>query len=151
MNPRLCLNVALLICIAGAAANAQQQCIRSSKPDLLGLTGGRMTGGALPPRVIYMPEPEYDEASRKAVIQGSVVLWVELDGKGKVKKIRPTDSWGHSLLEPDKCSGNERCPMPPQLIHNAIENVRHWTFEPACKDGHGVPVMINVVVTFTLY
>jgi TonB family protein len=37
------------------------------------------------------------------------------------------------------------------LDEKAVEAVRQWRFEPAKKDGHPVPVMINVEVNFRLY
>jgi len=37
------------------------------------------------------------------------------------------------------------------LDEKAIEAVKNWRFEPALKDGHPVPVRIQIEVDFHLY
>lgn len=37
------------------------------------------------------------------------------------------------------------------LDDRAVETVRHWTFEPAERNGDAVAVMLNISVNFRLY
>jgi TonB family protein len=100
-----------------------------------GYGGGayRVGGGVSAPKVLYDPDPEYSEEARKAKYQGTVVLWLVVAPDGKPQDIKVQRSLGMGLDE------------------KAIEAVRQWRFEPAKKDGHAVPVMINVEVNFRLY
>jgi TonB family protein len=100
-----------------------------------GYGGGayRVGGGVSAPRVVYDPDPEYSEEARKAKYQGTVTLWLVVSAEGKPYDIRVQRSLGMGLDE------------------KAIEAVKQWRFEPARKDGHPVPVMINVEVNFRLY
>jgi len=100
-----------------------------------GYGGGayRVGGGVSAPRVLYDPDPEYSEEARKAKYQGTVVLWLVVNADGKPQDIKVTRPLGMGLDE------------------KAIEAVRQWRFDPAKKDGHPVPVMINVEVNFRLY
>ena len=141
------------IVVSALAGFAQPPCLRSSKPDLEPIPRNAIGRGILPPRVVVKPEPEYDEESRKNQIQGTVILWVQLDASGKLKNVRPVESFGYSLKGSQDCSANDtkRCPLPAPLIREAVENVWHWEFEPACKDGHGIPTKLNVEVSFHLY
>ncbi len=100
-----------------------------------GYGGGpyRVGGGVSAPKVLYEPDPEYSEEARKAKYQGTVVLWLVVDANGRPEQIRVQRALGMGLDE------------------KAIEAVKTWKFEPAKKDGHPVPVMINVEVNFRLY
>lgn len=42
-------------------------------------------------------------------------------------------------------------PLGMGLDEEAVRAVSVWNFDPATKDGKGVPVMINVEVNFRLY
>jgi protein TonB len=100
-----------------------------------GYGGGayRVGGGVSAPKALYAPDPEYSEEARKAKYQGTVVLWLVVDASGRPQQIRVQRSLGMGLDE------------------KAIEAVKQWKFDPARKDGHAVPVMINVEVNFRLY
>ncbi|MFB3814450.1 MAG: energy transducer TonB [Terriglobales bacterium] len=100
-----------------------------------GIGGGayRVGGGVSPPRVIEDPNPEFSEEARKAKYQGTVILWLIVGVDGRAHDIRIQRSIGMGLDE------------------KAIEAVRRWRFEPGRKDGHPVPVQINVEVNFRLY
>ena len=101
-----------------------------------GGTGGgvfRVGGGVSAPRPLSTPDPEYSEEARKAKYQGTCVLWLIVGPDGKPRDIRVSRTLGLGLDE------------------KAIEAVRHWTFEPAMKDGRPVAVQINVEVRFSLY
>lgn len=90
-------------------------------------------GGVTIPRPIYMPDPEFSEAARKARHQGIVTLWVVLNAQGRVERERVYSSLGMGLDE------------------QAIAAVRNWRFEPATKNGHPIPVQMYVEVSFRLY
>jgi len=83
--------------------------------------------------VIYQTDPEFSEEARKAKFQGTCVLALVVDAMGRPTEIHVVNSLGMGLDE------------------KAIESVKQWKFEPGQKDGHPVPVAINVEVDFHLY
>lgn len=89
--------------------------------------------GVTAPRVIYDPEPEYSPEARAAKYQGTVILHAIVAPDGRPHAIQVSRSLGMGLDE------------------KAIEAVNTWRFEPATKDGHAVPVMIEIYVSFHLY
>ena len=141
----------LCVVLVSASCFAQPPCFRSSKPDFLGIPRWAWGTGKLPPRVTSRPDPEYDEESKKLNVQGTVLLSVELDDYGKIKGVTPLKSFGRSLSQPDKCPVREGCPLPEGMVRKAIENVKRWEFEPACKNEHGIPTTVTVEVNFRLY
>jgi protein TonB len=90
-------------------------------------------GGITIPRPIYMPDPEYSDAARKAHHQGTVTLWVVLNVQGRIEHERVYTSLGMGLDE------------------QALAAVRNWRFEPATKNGLAVPVQMYVDVSFRLF
>jgi protein TonB len=86
-----------------------------------------------PPRALETPDPEYPEGARRALQQGTVVLWLIVGPDGKPRDIRVSRALGMGFDE------------------KAIEAVSRWRFEPAMKDGKPVAVQINVEVNFRLY
>jgi len=93
----------------------------------------RVGGGVSAPRPIYDPDPDYSEEARKAMYQGTVLLWLIVGPDGKPRDVRVQHSLGMGLDE------------------KAIEAVRQWKFEPAMKDGQPVAVEVNIEVNFHLY
>lgn len=100
-----------------------------------GIGGGvyHVGGAVLAPRPIEMPEPDYTEQARAAKLQGVCILSLIVDADGTTRDIHVARSLGMGLDE------------------KAIDAVRHWTFQPATRDGMKVPVQISVQVTFKLY
>ena len=92
----------------------------------------RVGGDVTPPKATYAPDPGYSEEARKAKLEGTVVLWLVVDANGLPQKIRVQRSLGMGMDE------------------EAIKAVKQWRFEPATKNGHPVPVMINAQVNFKL-
>ncbi len=84
------------------------------------------------PAVVRQVEPEYSEDARKARLTGTVVLYVEIDERGRVSKVEVRQSLGLGLDE------------------KAIEAIRKWRFRPARKDGKPVPSVAMVDVGFHL-
>jgi protein TonB len=90
----------------------------------LGITQG--------PVVLHQEEPEYSEEARKARYQGTVVLGIEIDAKGKVSNIRVLRGLGLGLDE------------------KAMAAVVKWLFRPAMAGGKAVAAPAQVSVTFHL-
>ncbi|MBI4903629.1 MAG: energy transducer TonB [Acidobacteria bacterium] len=93
------------------------------------IIGGPRPGGVLrPPAVLYQIEPEFSEEARKARVEGTVVLVVEVDEQGRAQNIQLRRSLGLGLDE------------------RAIEAVKKWRFRPATQNGKPVrhPALIEV-------
>jgi TonB family protein len=105
-------------------------------PGIIAGFGGdlyRPGNGVSAPRAIYDPDPEYSDEARKARYQGIVVLSLVVDPAGRARDIRVARSLGMGLDE------------------KAIAAVEQWRFAPGMKDGHPVPVLVNIEVNFRLY
>lgn len=89
--------------------------------------------GVTPPRLIHSVDPEYDKASRKAKVQGIVVLSVLVTENGEPQDLKVVRG------------------LNPALDENAIRAVSRWRFAPATKNGNPVATKVNVEVTFRLY
>lgn len=85
-----------------------------------------------PPVPLYKPEPQYSKEALKKKIQGTVVLYVEVDPSGHPRNISVIRSLGHGLDE------------------KAIEAVGKWEFRPGYKDGEPVNVAATIEVNFRL-
>jgi TonB family protein len=88
--------------------------------------------GLTNPVALYRPEPDYSEDARKAKLQGTVLLEVVVDQKGRPQIRRVLQSLGLGLDE------------------QAIKAVSTWRFKAGMMDGKPVPVLINVYVSFRL-
>jgi TonB family protein len=100
-----------------------------------GRAGGgvfRVGGGVDPPVLVSKTEPQYSEEARKAGIQGTVLLYVQIDPTGKATNIRVVKSLTRGLDE------------------NAIEAVEKWKFKPGAKNGDPVTVEATIEVNFRL-
>ena len=73
-------------------------------------------------------EPQYTEEARKARLQGTVILEVEVRSDGTV--------------DPDSITVIQGLGMG--LTEKAIEAVQHWTFKPAYKNGKPMGVAMPV-------
>jgi TonB family protein len=92
----------------------------------------RVGGGVSAPSLLYKVEPDYSEEARQNRIQGTVVLYVEVNPDGHAGNIRVVRSLGHGLDE------------------KAIEAVQKWVFRPGYKDGNPVTVVATIEVNFRL-
>ncbi|MFN7937950.1 MAG: energy transducer TonB [Bryobacteraceae bacterium] len=97
-----------------------------------GIAGRGQLGWSEGPTVLYQIEPEYSEEARKARLTGTVVLFVDIDEKGRVSRVEVRQSLGLGLDE------------------KAIEAIRKWRFRPARKDGKPVTSSAIVDVGFHL-
>ena len=98
-----------------------------------GVAKDKRKDGVTPPKVIYAPDPEYTEAARRDKIQGTVVVWLNLEADGT-----PHDMKVVRGLRPD-------------LDAKAVEVVAKWRFEPAVKDGIPFAMPLKVEVAFSLH
>jgi periplasmic protein TonB len=94
----------------------------------LGAGGGAISA----PTVIFKAEPEYSEDARKAKLQGTVRLQIEVDTHGLAQHIVINQSLGLGLDE------------------RAVDAVKKWRFNPGKVNGKPVTVIAFVDVNFRL-
>jgi TonB family protein len=88
--------------------------------------------GVTAPVVTYRAEPEYTQAAGRKKIQGTVILYLEVDTTGHPRNIKVKRGLGYGLDE------------------KAVEAVTKWRFRPGTKDGKPVTVAATVEVNFRL-
>jgi TonB family protein len=116
----------IFLCLFFAAAGISQQ------PDVPPAIAQPKPGGVSAPSLLYKVEPSYTEEARQAHIEGTVVLYVEVDPSGKAVNPRVVRS------------------VDPGLDQKAIEAVAKWIFRPGYKDGKPVTVAATIEVNFRL-
>ena len=84
-------------------------------------------------RLLSKPEPQYTEEARKNQITGTVMLRAVFSSSGEVVQIRALNT------------------LPFGLTERAIAAARKIKFVPAMKDGHPVPVYMQLEYNFNLY
>src|SRR5271157_4497642 len=94
--------------------------------------GGGFLGDVTQPVLLWKIEPEYTDEARRAKIQGTVVLRIEVDTRGQAQNITVRQSLGLGLDE------------------RAIEAVRRWRFRPGYRDGKPWVTAAMVQVNFRL-
>jgi TonB family protein len=92
----------------------------------------RVGNGVTMPTLISKVEPTYTQEARAAKVNGTVVLYIEVDPEGVPQNIRVLRS------------------LEPGLDENAIYAVSQWRFRPGTKDGNPVTVAAQVEVNFRL-
>ncbi|MBZ5725485.1 MAG: energy transducer TonB [Acidobacteriia bacterium] len=99
-----------------------------------GVTSGdaRFQGTITQPVLLWKIEPEYTEEARRAKIQGTVLLYVEVDARGQPQNIQVHQSLGLGLDE------------------RAIEAVRRWKFRAGTRNGKPYLTTAVVEVNFRL-
>jgi TonB family protein len=134
MNPRRLLAIAIML-IACIVQPAVLRCQNDAAKDSSETEKVYHVGddGVKPPRVIHQVDPSYDEASRKAKLNGHVVLTFIVAPDGKPRDIRVVKS------------------LSPGLDQKSIEAVSKWKFTPATKDGKPIAIEIQAETTFKIY
>jgi protein TonB len=89
-------------------------------------------GSLTEPTLLWKTEPEYSDEARKAKVQGSVIMRVEIDARGQVQNISVAQGLGLGLDD------------------RAIAAVRKWKFRPGTRNGKPVPTNALIQVTFRL-
>jgi TonB family protein len=92
----------------------------------------RVGNGVSVPILVYKVDPDYTEEARAAKLEGTVVLYVEVDVTGTATNIKVQRSLGLGLDE------------------KAIEAVKQWRFKPGQKDGKPVTTAATLAVNFRL-
>jgi len=134
MNTHRLLAIAIVL-IASIAQPAVVRCQNDAAKDSSAIEKVYQVGhdGVTPPKSIYAPNPEYDEAARKAKLSGYVVLSLIVTPEGNTREVKVTKS------------------LSPGLDRKSIEAVSKWKFAPATKDAKPVAVAIHVQTTFKIY
>lgn len=98
-----------------------------------GVTGMAPTRGYITPAALqWKAEPEYSEEARKAQLQGTVVLQIEIDASGRAQNIKLVHGLGLGLDE------------------RAVESVKRWRFRPAQQNGRPIASPAIIEVNFRL-
>ena len=84
------------------------------------------------PSLLLKIDPEYSEEARKARLQGTVLLRIEVDTNGRARNILVTQGLGLGLDD------------------RAVEAVRKWKFVPGKVNGNPAVVTAYVEVNFRL-
>jgi protein TonB len=86
-------------------------------------------------RPIYRknPPPRYPGLARRKGYQGTVVLEVLVDERGKVGGLRVITSSGYAILD-----------------RAAVGAVENWLFEPGVREGEAVAMRVKIPVRFEL-
>ncbi|MBS1856592.1 MAG: energy transducer TonB [Acidobacteria bacterium] len=84
------------------------------------------------PTLLFKVEPEYTDEARKVRLQGTVLLRIVVDERGRAENIVVTQGLGLGLDE------------------RAIEAVKKWRFRPGMRASRPVPTTAIVQVTFRL-
>jgi TonB family protein len=96
-------------------------------------TRGLSTGpGVSLPRLAARKDPKYGEASKKARIEGTVILYVVVGIDGV-----PSDVLVYQMLSPD-------------LDAEAVKAVRQWRFTPGARNGQSTALPVVIEVNFQL-
>src|ERR1700722_293519 len=115
------LAVALLLISLTTVASS-----RDAGPQGVEVADARMSG-----LIVKKVAPVYPPMARKARIQGTVILRVQISKSGNVENIQLVS--GHSMLAPA-----------------AIEAVKQWEYKPYLLNGEPVDVETRVTLNFTI-
>jgi TonB family protein len=118
MARRLAVSLLLICCASIAIAQVHPQ-------------RARVSNDVMRSYVLKQVPPIYPEQARKAGVQGTVVLRVQVSRNGDVESIQMIS--GHPLLAPP-----------------AIEAVKQWKYKPYLLNGEPIAVETQVTVNFTL-
>ncbi len=121
--------MALALLAHPIASCAQEATTKNPEAGLIYHIGEK---GVMPPKPIYTPEPEYDDAGRRAKLSGTVLLSVIVTKDGQTRDVTVEKS------------------LSPGLDKKSIEAVSRWKFKPAMKDGEPVAVRLKVETSFRI-
>ncbi len=90
----------------------------------------RVTKGMKPPKATHAPDPKFPDLPADVEQQGTVVMLVGINAKGRVEVVRVLRSDEHAFET------------------SAVSTVKKWKFHPAEKNGQAVPVQVTVEMKF---
>ena len=131
-------------------APAEQAPQQDVEPDANGIY--KIGGAVSAPIVTYQVEPEMSEQARIAKVGGKVLVNLDVDANGnpanvhaeRVILINPNGNASSGPLNGGSADNLG-------LDEKAVEAVRQYRFTPAKLNGVGVPVELNVEVTFQIF
>ncbi len=85
-----------------------------------------------PAKFLSGKDPDYSESAREKQVEGTVILAVAVNEKGKVTSVKVVN------------------PLESSLDKRAIRAIKRWKFSPATLDGKPVASEFNVSVDFRL-
>jgi protein TonB len=85
------------------------------------------------PKLKHFVQPEYPSLARTADIEGTVIVKITVDERGRVIAASILQSVAEGIFD-----------------QAALDAVRKWTFEPAEQSGNNVKATITVPLEFTL-
>jgi protein TonB len=133
MNRKPLITLMMVVVVAVAAhpiaSRAQDAASKSAEPKPIYHVGDK---DVTPPRPIYTPEPEYDDAARRAKVSGRVLLSMIVTKDGQARDVTIVKS------------------LSPGLDKKSIEAVSRWKFKPGTKDGEPVAVQLKVETSFRI-
>lgn len=129
MSAALLDRYAEVLAHAGRSADAQRHrdraaAIRAAKSAKSNLVS--------PPALIAKTEPAYSEEARAAGLQGSIVIYAEIDPDGRASRVFVMTPLGMGLDEA------------------AVTAVKSWRFRPAYREGAPATVAATIEVNFRL-
>ena len=83
----------------------------------------------VPPKALEITRPEYPPEAFEQGVEGTVLLELVIDAKGKVARVKVLESI-------------------PQLDDAAIRCAKKWRFKPAEKDGRPVATTAHAPIAF---
>jgi TonB family protein len=92
----------------------------------------RAIGAIVPPRPLDAPQPHYTDVAREATFNGSTVLWLIVDERGRPAEIYVASPVGYGLDD------------------KAVNALASWRFRPAESNGHPVRVQMTVEINFKM-
>jgi TonB family protein len=90
----------------------------------------RVAAGMKPPKATHAPDPKFPDLPPDAEQQGTVVMLIGINAKGRVEVVRVLRSDEHAFET------------------SAVSTVKKWKFRPAEKNGQAVPVQVTVEMKF---
>jgi protein TonB len=90
----------------------------------------RVTPDMKPPKATSAPDPKFPDLPPDAEQQGTVVMLVGINARGRVEAVRVLRSDEHVFEA------------------TAVDTVKKWKFRPAQKNGQAVPVQVTVEMRF---
>ncbi len=90
----------------------------------------RVTHDMKPPKATSAPDPKFPDLPPDAQQQGTVVMLIGINARGRVEAVRVLRSDEHAFEAA------------------AVDTVKKWRFRPAEKNGQAVPVQVTVEMKF---
>ena len=101
------------------------------------------TDGVTPPKLYYSVDPDYPRAARHEELEGTTVMWVIIDAKGKPQDV----TIKHSIADALQPQHHDAA---VQMDQNAVKAVKKFRFFPTKVNGRPVISRITIEMRFHL-